>query len=204
MDGVDIETPPQTPLFGFFFKAAPNSTVQPPQKQPKVVPSNTEHSHVGLVDAAIPSMRGAPVFQGSPSRTSMNTLMTAQLLNMGQMQMQMFQNMFNGPQHAPKFFPQPNSVIPPTNVEIDENREYPKIDNFFEALMTKQPGRNLRPLMQKLTDGGLFFIHEILYYSEEELLKFFDLRGAEPRWLLREVKKEVAAISGSPPFGEMV
>ena len=202
--GVTCDMPPNTPFFTHFFSAPPNTTVSPPEDIMRPVPNIPI---AGVVVPAVPAVPVVPTVlpmapvtavEGAGTLHSiatpdLNALLAAQLISMGHMQMQMLRSISKptqlslGPQNElPKLLD--NGAI-----AIDADKTYPKVNEFFERAMTKDPGRNLRPVLAKLTDGGFYRIDEITYLTEEELMEKVGLLLAEAKWLLREVRTAIIA-----------
>ena len=140
--------------------------------------------------APVTAVEGAGTLH-SIATPDLNALLAAQLISMGHMQMQMLRSISKptqlslGPQNElPKLLD--NGAI-----AIDADKTYPNVDEFFERVMTKDPGRNLHPALAKLTDGGFYQIYEITYLTEEELTQKVGLLLAEANWLLREVRTAI-------------
>ena len=197
--GVTCDMPPNTPFFAHFFSAPPNTTVSPPEDIMRPVPNIPI---AGVVVPAVPVVPTvlpmAPVTAVSGAGTlhsistpDLNALLAAQLISMGHMQMQMLRSISKptqlslGPQNElPKLLD--NGAI-----AIDADKTYLKVDEFFERAMAKDPSRNLRPVLAKLTDGGFYRIDEITYLTEDELTEKLGLLLAEAKWLLREVRTAI-------------
>ncbi|KAF8523520.1 hypothetical protein BU17DRAFT_63805 [Hysterangium stoloniferum] len=100
--GVSVELPPRTPSFEYFFTAAPGAIVHPPPDTPPLPPlmpqtiPTVSSPTPSLPTAACPTspqLQPANSFIPASGSTSidLSLLITTQLMNISQMQMQMFQ-----------------------------------------------------------------------------------------------------------------
>src|SRR5882672_7103424 len=91
----------------------------------------------------------------------------------------------------------PNNAVPGPPALIDDNMLYPKIDEFLESLISKDPGHNICSIMAKLLSASMYRISDIYWFEEQELTAAnVGLLPGEAEWLLREVKKERERIQG--------
>jgi hypothetical protein len=196
--------PLHTPFFSYYFSAPANTKVDPPAEINAVADPGSNATAQLL--ASVPA-RKTPASVNEPSMGSsldLNTMLAMQLLSMGQMQMQMFQNMFGTSAsmlNGMKSLPQPSNTI--TNAlassqatgftAIDSRKTYPKVKDFFSQIIGRDPDWDIQLMMDKLIEGGVFRIDEILWFREDDLKETYGLHVAEAKWLLREVNKAVAA-----------
>ncbi|KAF8573205.1 hypothetical protein K439DRAFT_1625234 [Ramaria rubella] len=186
--GVTFDKPLDTPLFAFYYKAAPGATVQPPGDDgPSQVSGNTGTA------AIAPTTTQGTSFPPTAMAPDIGNML---LVCLRQMQMQMLQTM-QGDLGGSLVLP--SQVIGPvaghpiashdlSDVMINGNKEYPLINTLFEELKCKYPRRNLGILLQKLTDGGMRTIDEFTLWSENELVGTFKVSAGEAQWVLKEVK----------------
>jgi len=123
--------------------------------------------------------------------------MTMQLFTMSQMNMRTLQFPVSGTPVSPASLP--NNAVPGSPAPIDDNKLYPKIDEFLESLISKDPGCNICSIMAKLLSAGMYRISDIYWFEEQELTAAnIGLLPGEAKWLLREVKKEIAKLQLMP------
>ena len=155
---------------------------------------------IATQDRSLTPASGLVASGGTPG-LDLNSLLTMQLINMGQMQMQIFQSMFGtSALQSGNFLQSSNttsnsaSSSQPTGVTaINSHKVYATIEDFFSQVSAKDPNRNVTFIHDRLMDDGLYRIDELLWFSEDELKETYGLKHAEVKWLLREVNKAVAA-----------
>ena len=140
-------------------------------KLPAAVPSP-----IATLDRLTPAS-GLIASGGTPG-LDLNSLLTMQLINMGQMQMQIFQSMFgtsalqsgNFLQSSNTTSNSPSSSQPTGVTAINSHKVYATIEDFFSQVSAKDPNRNVTFIHDRLMDDGLYRIDELLWFSEDELM----------------------------------
>ena len=198
--------PPHTLAFNYYYTAPPYSVIHPPDidmppPHLDMPPEPNTYNHAtgapapmvaSLVPAAILPVATA---EGPQGGINLNLLMAMQLEMMSQMNMRTLQSIFpvSGTPVSPASLP--NNAVPGPPALIDDNKLYPKIDEFLESLISKDPGHNICSIMTKLLSAGMYRISDIYWFEEQELTAAnVGLLPGEAKWLLREVKKEIAKL----------
>jgi hypothetical protein len=195
---VGPDSPPRTPLYTYYYTAPANAKVVPPAETSNT--TCTEPSSGGPLPAL--ALGNEPTTIGSTP--DLNTMLAMQLISMGQMQLQMFRNMFGTSVSQPNQaspFPQASNTTTNTPASsqltgvtsIESHRNYSTIEDFFRQISARDPKRDVGFIMDKLLEGGMLRIDEILWFREDDLREAYGLHLAEAKWLLREVSKAVAA-----------
>ncbi|KAF8495314.1 hypothetical protein BU17DRAFT_103637 [Hysterangium stoloniferum] len=178
--GISDEMPPNTPLFSHFFSAPTNSKVEPPKlaggvraseaiQIPSPLPSNISLNSSNM--AAFPDI---------------HSLLMTQVVGMSQMQMQMLQNMLGTPRR--KVVSSPNPGATDGTIIVGDSTDYLRFDEYFESIGDKVIDRDLGAILAKLTDSGVYRVHELAWFTDAEL-KEAGLVIGDVKWLRNEVKK---------------
>jgi hypothetical protein len=131
----------------------------------------------------------------STGLVDINSVLMAQALSVSQMQMHLFQNMLSTP--IQKRLSNPNMTVNPNNSPaIDDGKDYPRFDHFFETIQDKVSDRDLGRILSKLTDAGIYRILELHWFSEADL-KDAGLVLGDIKWLQREVRKAMRELHTS-------
>jgi hypothetical protein len=117
-----------------------------------------------------------------------------QAIGMSQIQMQLLQNMLSTPiqrgsSHA-------NTITSHNGPVIDDSKDYPRFDKFFESIHDKVLDYDLGLILAKLTDAGIYQVHELASFTDPEL-KEVELVIGDIKWLCHEVKKVIAIFSNA-------
>jgi hypothetical protein len=201
---VGLESPPHTPLYTYYYTAPANAKVGPPAEISNI--EDAEPSSGSNLPTPVPT--STTLALGNEAATTsnpldLNTILAMQLVSMGQMQLKIFQEFgtlvswptqTNGAPHVSNAAANTAALSQLTRVTvIDSRRNYSTIQDFFGKVSAQDPDRNISFMVDRLSEGRILHIDELLWFGENDLKETFNLHLAEAKWLLREVNKAVAA-----------
>ncbi|KAF8522700.1 hypothetical protein BU17DRAFT_86593 [Hysterangium stoloniferum] len=178
--GISDEMPPNTPLFSHFFSAPANSKVEPPKLAGGVRASEA-------IQIPLPLPSNIPLNSSNMAAfPDIHSLLMTQVVGMSQMQMQMLQNMLGTPRRKVVSSPNPGAID--GTIIVDDSTDYPRFDEYFESIGDKVVDHDLGAILAKLTDSGVYRVHELAWFIDAEL-KEAGLVIGDVKWLRNEVKR---------------